>query len=112
MHIIRGEIVYDVGDRVVITRKALRESLYKTGHRDNDLWWNCEMNKFCGITATISSVTESHNYRIVEDEGRWVWCNTFFEGLESSLYTQEIIDEEGDLEPCSFGNYFKEYRVI
>lgn len=112
MHIIRGEIVYDVGDRVVITRKALRESLYKTGHRDIDLWWNCKMNEFCGITATISSVTESYNYRIVEDDGRWVWCNTFFEGLESSLYTQEIIDEEGDLEPGSFGNYFKGYRVI
>lgn len=81
MHIISGEIVYDVGDRVVITRKHLRGGLYKTGHGDNDLWWNCEMNKFCGITATISSVTGRHNYRIVEDEGRWVWCNTFFEKM-------------------------------
>ena len=112
MRIESGIMWYEVGDRVVVTRSELPAQHYNTGKGYTKLYWNSKMNQYCGRVVTIRRVLENGRYRIDEDEGYWIWCNTFFEGLESSLYTQEIIDEEGDLEPCSFGDYFKGYRVI
>lgn len=112
MRIENGTVRYNVGDRVVVTRNELHEQHYGTGGGSHTLFWNSTMNQYCGRVVTIRRVLDNCKYRIDEDEGYWIWCNTFFEGLASSVSLQDSLNEDEDLEPCSFGNYFKEYRVI
>ena len=39
------------------------------------------MNQYCGRVVTIRRVLGNCEYRIDEDEGYWIWCNTFFEKM-------------------------------
>lgn len=112
MRIENGTVRYNVGDRVVVTRNELFSRDYDTGDGSAQLFWNSEMNQYCGRVVTICRVMGNCKYKIKEDNGFWIWCNTFFEGLASSVSLQDSLNEDEDLEPCSFGNYFKGYRVV
>lgn len=93
MHIFNGEVVYDVGDRVTVIRHKLIPALYPTGHKGQNLSWAQSMEKYCGKTVTISQRIDGCKYSIKEDNGYWVWCNTFFEDL-NCLVSSESDDEE------------------
>ena len=112
MHIANGIMRYSIGDRVVVTRSELPAQCYNTGKGDIKLYWNSKMNQYCGRVVTIRRVLKNGRYRIDEDEGYWMWCNTFFEGLASSVSLQDSLNVDEDLEPCSFGDYFKGYKVV
>lgn len=80
MHIFNGEVLYDPGDRVTVIRhKLIPNYIYPTGHKGQNLSWVRSMEKYCGKTVTISQRIDGCKYSIKEDNGYWVWCNTFFE---------------------------------
>lgn len=112
MHIENGTVWYDAGDLVVVTRNELPEQYYGSGDGSGKVFWNSKMNQYCGHVVTIRRVKDNCRYKIEEDGEFWTWCNTFFEGLAYSVSLQDSLNEDEDLEPCSFGNYFKGYKVV
>jgi len=104
-----GKFVYQVGDKVRIMKTPLPDnSSVSTGLAGGSLRWNDNMDEYCGKTVTISYMDKTDGtYHIEEDGGCWWWCDSFFE--ESAFACDS--DEE-DIGSCSFGDYFKGYRVV
>lgn len=103
-----GKFVYQVGDKVRIRKTPLPDnSRVSTGLAGCSLRWKDDMDKYCGKTVTISYVDKTDlTYRIEEDD-YWWWCDDFF---EESAFTCD--SDEEDIDSCSFGDYFKGYKVI
>jgi len=102
-------IQYEVGDRVWIISKPLTPfSLHQTGVSGDVVGWMPLKEKFCGKQVTISKVLGHGKYRIREDGGTWMWCNAFFEQVN----TFDVCDDDEDIGVGVFTEYFKKFKVM
>lgn len=77
---------YNAGDRVVVkSLEWYNKHKDSFGNVDVPHCFVDKMAKYCGKVMTICRIFDGVAYRVVEDNGTYVWSNEMFEGLESEV---------------------------
>lgn len=103
-----GGYFYQPGDKVRVRATPLPDgTLCFTGKQNYQMSWVSEMDRMCGKIVTIQTIDTIDATYMIEEDDCW-WCNEFFEPFN----VFDCNDDEGDINPCSFGNYFERFEVI
>lgn len=95
----RDAIVYNVGDKAVITSE--RKASGRVIHHVED------MKKWIGKVVTISEVNWYHKkpwYRVREND--WVWDNSLLD-----MQLDFCLNDDSEIANASFGKFFSGYAV-
>lgn len=91
---------YKVGQKV-----RIKENIEVGSHSSRNVYFATEMSSYKGIIVTIKKVnefSEEYQYRIVDDSGKWLWDEEWFEPINEVKTKKDLRD--GDIVTLANGD--------
>ena len=87
------EFTYIVGDLVRVREDLQNNATYKMHNSTQDNVAIKQMVRFAGDTVTITGINFGQ-YRIEQDDGRYLWTDEMFDGRYEDRFDDSEIDSE------------------